>query len=364
MRIHYVTPGYLPAVGGVETHVRSLARLAVDRGHDVTVHTGGRRDERSEDSGVAVVRYRPRVSLGYYAAWFTPEVHASEVLHLHGYGFLPNDLAARRAPRSRLFHTLHHGIAQPRPGLTGPLRWSMYEALWGHRTLRRCARVFPSSPADVPALRDLGIPPGRIEVMPTGLPDEAFENRKGEPPAQLPRDPFFLFVGRLSKDKCVDHLLSALMKLGPSASLVIAGPDAGDERRLRAVAARLGVAGRAIFAGFVPEETKRWLFDNCVAYVLPSRYEAQGIGILEAWARGRPVVASAVGGVKYLVRHGVDGLLYPHGDMDALVSSLRQLAENASMRASLGSEGRRRAWSEYRLQVLGSRMMHLYETGT
>lgn len=360
MRIHYVTPGYHPDVGGVETHVRQLAHFAARRGHAVTVHTRGARTEAATDGAVSVRRYRPRASLGYYAVWFTPRVEDADLVHLHGYGFLPNDRAARRAGDRPLFYTLDHGLKQPRGGTLGSVKWSVYETVWARGTFRRCTRILPLSRADVPPLVHMGIPLSRIEVSPVGLPEASFDDRGGRPPAGVEAEPFFLYLGRIHPDKAIGDLLRALAHAGRDAKAVVAGSDGEERARLGRLATQIGVADRVRFPGHVSEDEKRWLLDRCTALVLPSKYEAQGIAILEAWARGKPVIASAVGGVPFVVKDEETGLLYRQGNVDALARRMRRLIEDEALGPTLGQAGLAVARARYRHEVISSRVLDMY----
>ena len=101
----------------------------------------------------------------------------------------------------------------------------------------------------------------------------------------------------------------------------------------RALAARLGAAGRVHFPGLcqdVPE-----LLSACDFFALASDWEGSPVSILEAMAARLPVVATAVGGVPELVEHGANGLLVPPGDKASLTQALAELAGNAALRSAM-----------------------------
>src|SRR3970282_2951872 len=164
---------------------------------------------------------------------------------------------------------------------------------------------------------------------------------------------YILFVGRLHREKSLDHLLRAGAALRErDVSLVLAGPDAGGRRGLEAPAAALGLGDRIRFLGSVDESTKRDLLAGCECLVLPSFYEAQGITILEAWAQCRPVVARQGGGIPYLVRDGTDGLLYRWGDAATLADHLKKLLRDRSLADAMGRAGREKALGGFGLNSL------------
>src|SRR5262249_19304748 len=131
-----------------------------------------------------------------------------------------------------------------------------------------------------------------------------------------PESPLLLFVGRLERLKGVEVILRAMALCDelPGLRLAVIGEDSRDaeeseEERLRALAARLGVAGRGEFRGSVPQAE---LPDHCraaAACVRPSHSEAFGLVGREAQACARPVIAADVAGLASVVRDGVTGFL-------------------------------------------------------
>ena len=139
------------------------------------------------------------------------------------------------------------------------------------------------------------------------------ERFTGPEPAPAVDRPHALFVGALEPYKSVDVLLEAwrdVVERVPGARLTVVGSGTQREALLRR--ARLAtLEGSVKFTGTVPREEVRDLLDASRLLVLPSRSEGMGRVILEAFARGRPVVATRVGGVPELVEDGVTGRLVP-----------------------------------------------------
>ena len=158
----------------------------------------------------------------------------------------------------------------------------------------------------------------------------------------IPADALLLgTVARLEPEKGHRYLVEAMpsvMARAPEAWLVIVGE--GSERdALEAQAASLPAParGRIIFTGR-RDDISAVTADLDIA-VLPSLREAQGISLLEAMARCRPVVATAVGGIPEVVTDGVSGLLVPPADPAALADALVRLAESPALRMMLGEAG-------------------------
>ncbi len=155
-------------------------------------------------------------------------------------------------------------------------------------------------------------------------------------------------LGRLSRDKGTPELVRAFAAVAgrhPEASLHLAGD--GDTRPVQQDSAALGIASRVHVPGWVRGDAKEAMLRSAAIYVLPSHFEGLPMGVLEAMARGIPVLASAVGGVPDAVLDGRDGLLVPVGDVQRLTAALDRMLSDAPLRARLGSSARARATREF-----------------
>ena len=155
--------------------------------------------------------------------------------------------------------------------------------------------------------------------------------------------PLFLSLGRLHESKAHDVTLKALAQI-PDAWLWIAG-SGPLERELNDLAARLGVAGRVRFLGWRNDASA--LYRAADACLFPSRFEPLGNVVIQAWAHGLPIVAAASQGPKDLIADGVDGLLVPIDDVDALVDVARRLIGEPDLSPRLAEAGRRRVMDEF-----------------
>jgi glycosyltransferase involved in cell wall biosynthesis len=150
-----------------------------------------------------------------------------------------------------------------------------------------------------------------------------------------------LYVGRLSHEKGVDVLLTAMSMLHRPASLIVAG-DGPERDALTAQAADLGLHD-VQFVGQVPKSRVEDLLRAALAMVLPARWhENQPMSILEAFAAGLPVVSTAVGGITELIDNGVDGRVVPHDDAAALADALAEFIDAPDMALTAGANARRK----------------------
>jgi glycosyltransferase involved in cell wall biosynthesis len=173
------------------------------------------------------------------------------------------------------------------------------------------------------------------------------------PPAPAGSPPRLLYVGRLAPEKGIEVLLEALRAVrasGPAAGAPVltlvgwdyVGSTYGAELRARIAGSDL--AGAVSFAGHVPYGPRLFaLYDSHDALVLPSFTEGFPQVILEAMARGVPVVATRVGGVPRVVEDGRSGLLVPSGDAPSLARALGRITGDRGLAAALAAAGQRAA---------------------
>ncbi len=200
-----------------------------------------------------------------------------------------------------------------------------------------------------------------IRVVPNALEIEWEEMLVGLPAPPVGAGKTVLVVGRLSERKGQREAILALRAVrdaGVPADLVLVGEEFGDKEfksQLRALAKRVGVEPYVRFAGYCSDPYQEYELANVV--LVPSvQPEAFGLVALEGMMAGRPVVASACGGLREIVVDGLTGLLVPPADVDALGRAVvRVLADDAAA-LQMGAEGRRRAVSEFSEAKYGLRL--------
>ncbi|MGH2445288.1 MAG: glycosyltransferase family 4 protein [Candidatus Limnocylindria bacterium] len=173
----------------------------------------------------------------------------------------------------------------------------------------------------------------------------------------IPREaPLVGVIARLAPEKGHRYLLDAwpaVLARAPTAWLAIVGE--GSE----ADALRAAFPPQVVFTGR-REDVSAVTADLTVA-VLPSLREAQGISILEAMARCRPVVASAVGGIPEVITDGLDGLLVPPADPGALAEAIGSLLEDPAMRERIGKAGYRTVADRFSIDAQVRRIESVYD---
>ena len=198
--------------------------------------------------------------------------------------------------------------------------------------------------------------PVHIDVIPNGMDLKAL-------PVRAPADgapPHIVFAGRFVEQKNPQHLIEALSRLKHlswTCSMLGDGPLLESARK---TAARCGLSERLSFPGWVTPEDVLNVFARSDILVLPSRSEGLSVVGVQALGMGLALVLSNAGGNGELVREGENGFLFPTGDADALVSSLKKLLENPSMLQSAQQKSRELA-QEFDLETIVGQYESLFK---
>jgi glycogen synthase len=369
-RVALVASSYHPHTGGVESHVRHVARVLAARGRSVevwTVDRGERLGTRRVDG--VLVRYLPcpqpssrpgdvaRFGLaapGAALAW--GRAHAAfrpDVLHVQCFG--PNGayaLALRTLTRTPLVVSSHgetfaddFSVFEHSRILGAALRRSVDVA----SAVTGCSRVVTDDLVRFGAERAAVVPNG-VEL--DGRSTASASSDPAVDPARATTaerrraqggPPVVLAVGRIEHVKGFDLLVDAFASsaLRDRARLVVVG-DGGEAASLRRRVAAQGLGDRVELPGRLEpaEVAARMAVADVV--VVPSRADAAPLVVLEGWRSGRPVVATVRGGPPEIVTHGVDGVLVDPQDTPALAGAVLGLLDDPERADRIGAAGRRR----------------------
>jgi glycosyltransferase involved in cell wall biosynthesis len=328
-----------PQSGGAEVHLHEIFGRLARRGHTVHLLCSGFPGAPSTDEadGMRIHRVGGRHTFTLAAAPFYRRHLASE-----NFDVVVEDLNKIplftpywvRRPLVLLVHHLFGSTAFREASVPFAAATWLFE-----RPIPLVYRGLPAEAVSESTRDDLvarGLKREDVRVIHNGVDVEFF---RPDPSVVRAAEPTFLSVGRLKKYKRIDHAIQAVARLksrGASVRLRIAGKG-DDEPRLRQMVDALAVGDRVSFEGFVTEERKRDLMRRAWATVQPSPKEGWGITNVEAAACGTPTIASDSPGLRESVVHGRTGILYPHGDVDALAAALGRLASDAGEVARLGA---------------------------
>jgi glycosyltransferase involved in cell wall biosynthesis len=209
--------------------------------------------------------------------------------------------------------------------------------------------------AKLELVNDWGVNPEKVAVVKQGVdstffvPDIARLNSiRGN--YNVPTN-YCIFVGRLSPMKGPQYLLQAIRNLDISCLIVGDGPYL---HQLEIMAKKLGISHRVTFTGLLPLSEVRDLYGGALFFVLPTLKEGSPLVILEAMSSSLPVISTAVSGIPDLVVNGHNGFIAPPADIDSLRNFIKTLADNPSLRKSMGLNARQTAiendWREVALK--------------
>ena len=366
--------------GGQNVHVAALAAGLVRRGHEVTVHT--RRDTTWASAaepcadGYVVRRVNagpptevPKDDLLQYMPAFGDRLgerlraEPVDLVHAH---FWMSGIAALRATEGTGIPVLQtfHALGSVKRREQGAADTSPPSRIHHERRLcREVDHVIATCSDEIAELEALGLVPSRASTIPCGVDTDLFHPGPRRDPDGPPR---LLVIGRLVTRKGIGNTIEALAQL-PGVELVVAGGPRADAldadpavARLRALAARLGVADRVRFLGGVARPDVPALIRDSDVVVTVPWYEPFGIVPLEGMACGRPVVGTAVGGLLDTVVPGETGELVPPRRPDQLADTLRALLQDADRRAAYGRAARLRATSRYDWRHVVSQTENVY----
>ena len=220
------------------------------------------------------------------------------------------------------------------------------------------------------------VTPGKVHVIRNGIDTEYYHpdpsthvlERLGVDPTR----PYVAFVGRITHQKGLSHLLRAGLRLDPSAQMVLLAGAADTTRAKADIDAAVNELkarrdGVFVVPEMLPRREVRQVLSHALVFCCPSVYEPLGIVNLEAMACQTAVVASAVGGIPEVVTDQVTGLLAPYDQTDpagferALAERINSLIADPGRAAAMGRAGRERAVAEVGWDTVAARTVELYQ---
>jgi alpha-maltose-1-phosphate synthase len=377
MKALMLTREYPPQIyGGAGVVVGELTR-ALARRMQVEVRCFGERPPSTD--GVTLRGYRPweRLAAGADGPRFAPALETlsialamardpvdAQVAHAHTWYADMAGVWIRTLYRIPLIVTLH-SMEPLRPWKADQLGSGYLLSSWiektGVETADRVIAVSAQMRDDI--LRHFAVDPDRVVVIHNGIDPERFRRveRHDALDRRVVRPPYVLFVGRITDQKGIFHLLEAARKLPAGVQVVLcaSAPDTPEieERLRRALAEHPNVLW---ISEMVPVEEVIQLYSHAAVFACPSVYEPFGLINLEAMACGTPVVASAVGGILEVVEDERTGLLVPPGKPDELATALRRVLDDRDLAARFGEAGRRRVEERFSWASVAERTARVY----
>ena len=385
--------------GGMNVYVRDLSRELARRGHHVDIYTRSqdgthpRINQNGLGRGARVIHLRAGPEYPYnknlvydHLPEFVDGVLAQaqtdgveyDVLHSHYWlsGVVAQELRQRwGTPILHMFHTLGEmkNVVAQRPEERETGRRIDVES----DIVQFADGLIAATPVEEEQLVQLyGADPSRIHVVSPGVDIERFhpipQAHAKERIALCPDCHLILFVGRIEPLKGINNLLRAIAlvvakrpELREQLHVPIVGGDVDRIReddemvRLQELREDLGIGDIVTFLGARDQDTLQYYYSAAEMVVMPSDYESFGMVALEAMACGTPVIASDVGGLSFLVRHGRTGYRVPARDPKALAAKITRLLTDEGLRRRIGQ--RAACWAEsYAWPRIADRIEALY----
>jgi starch synthase len=383
MRVAVLSREYPPEVyGGAGVHVEFLVR-ELRRLVDVDVHCfGAARTEPGVHAYAAPTELREANS-ALRTIGTDLEIAAAlgeaDVLHSHTwYANLAGVLGAQLhgVPHVLTAHSLEPQRPWKAEQLGGGYRVSSWAERQAYETADAVVAVSYGMRADVLDAYPF-VDPAKVHVIHNGIDTSLYAPSDGTDALVRhgidPGRPSAIFVGRITRQKGVDHLLRAAERFDPEVQLILCAgaPDTP------AIAAETTAAVEHLSATrtnvvwiqqMLPRDELTQLLTHATVFVCPSVYEPLGIVNLEAMSCETAVVASAVGGIPEVVADGLTGVLVPFHAVPAeefeagLADAVNALCADPTRAQAMGRAGRERALHEFGWDAIAHRTVELYES--
>ena len=396
-KVALFTNEYPPNVyGGAGVHVEYLSR-ELSRLVAVEVRCFGAQDIQADNLRVkgygawseAKVDTDPRFGGALDALYRNLEMAKdnldANVVHCHTWYADMGGFLAKKLWGIPLVVTIH-SLEPLRPWKVEQLGNAYYLSSWIEKTGIEDADavIAVSNETKNDVLRFFDIPPEKIHVIHNGIDLQQYQHtgatdalvRRGVDPSR----PFVLFVGRITRQKGIIHLVNAIPEIDPSLQIVLAAgaPDTkeiGEEMEGRVAEVSQGREGIIWIREMMPRDDVIQFYSQAAVFCCPSVYEPFGIINLEAMACETAVVASAVGGIPEVVVPGETGILVPlalkPGTFDPvdpaqfshdLAQAINTVALDPELRERFGRNGRRRVEEHFSWTAIAERTLNLYQT--
>lgn len=395
MRIDIVSKEFPPSIyGGAGVHVAELTRVLASRA-DLVVHAFG--EPRERDYHGAAVRSYPNPQ-GFEAENGAVQTLATDltmvgafegadVIHSHTW------YANMAGHLGKLMHGVPHVLSAHS---LEPLRPWKAEQLGGGYAISSWAESTAYHGADAVIAvsdgmrRDIlacypDVDPAKVHTVHNGIDTQVWTPQTGTGALEKygidPRKPSVAFVGRITRQKGVPHLLRAALQLPPEVQLVlcVGAPDTPElASEVNGLIAQLRGQreGVVVIEGMIPRHEVMEILTSATVFACPSVYEPLGIVNLEAMACGTAVVASAVGGIPEVVEEGVTGSLVSFEQADDatgtpvdedgfaadFAAALTRVLEDPEQARRMGEAGRRRAVEHFSWDTIAERTLEVYRS--
>jgi len=386
LKILHVSTSYKPSfeTGGVARSCYEMTTSLAKMGHDVTVYTTDRGENRVDAKknspinvdGVKVyyfknisnhIAFRSKIITPYYAPIIARKVLKKfDIIHIHEHRTL---LAAIVSHYARKYDVPY--VVQPR----GSLKYDkgqnhlkkFFDLICGKKILNKSSKLLALTSNEKEEFLEFDIPERKIKIVPNAInPNVVPENlKKGKFRDKYDIDDntkIILFLGRLNKIKGIDRLLKALPHLkNEDYQCIIVGPGKKDyKNELKNIVNENKLEDKVIFTGALYGKDKYKAYNDADVYVLPSRYEGFPNTALEAGLMRNPVILSDAIPLSAELNEENAGIVF-NGDVEDLVKKLNFILENKTHRDALGKTMKKLIMEKYTYEKIIKQLLDTYK---
>lgn len=268
--------------------------------------------------------------------YFFKQIKKSDIVHFNNPPVdfsLPFPFLAKLFGKKQIYH-LQGGLFVEKKKLV----WNILRILFKMQ-LVFLNKIIVSSMHMYSLAKKIGVDEKKLKLIPVGVNVSRFNTAN---PISLEGFPKIVFVGRLVKAKGVEVVIRSLLmvkKVYPNVKLYIIG-EGSSKNEFKELTKKLGLLNNTLFSGFVDASILPSYYKSADICIFPSIYqEPFGIVLLEAMASEKPVIASNIGGMKEIIKNGVNGLLVEPGDWKGLAEAILYLTNNESFARKIAKNG-------------------------
>jgi 1,2-diacylglycerol 3-alpha-glucosyltransferase len=369
MRIAMVTDSYYPTRDGVVTSITTIKNALESLGHEVFVIAPDPGKEFHQEG----VRYFPAIEFKGYKGYYVPVFPSNkidvmkdldvDVIHIHGIAVmaLKGMICARtlKMPAVITFHTMvgdtmryYSPVPMPQ-ALSEKLVWTYLKNI-----LKRADAVIAPTESTALELKNKGVCSRDLRVIPTGIDVCRFvpgiDGSELKKKYTIGEKKVIVCVGRVSYEKEIDVLIKAMIDIDDVVLMIVGRGPAQDD--LKELVTKLGIGKKVIFTGFVPDSELVQYYGVADVSASASRFETQGLSILEAMSCGLPVVCTNARALADFVKNDENGYLFDGTSEDCSRVIRKALSADDSIRKNA-----RKTAEQFSITLSVAKTVSLYE---
>jgi glycosyltransferase involved in cell wall biosynthesis len=356
INITYVIPYFYPFTGGAENNCLALAKAMANIGHKVTVLTSDYSLSKIDQESFVPLdnievkylkKYNKQYYLGFYPKLLKEIVFSkSDVIHVHGFGFIWQDfclIIKKIISRKTRFINTPHGPFMALNNYSKGAKilkflYTLIQRLFVRFIYNKIIQV---NPKQYLWLSDYGINRNNIELIENGIDNDFFEEEdisEIKTKYSLNRKIVISFVGRFEQYKGVQDILTALQTICNSKKnikFIAMGNEGAYLETLKAQIVENKLEKYVEILITPSNEIIRQILSVSQIFILPSQWEAFGISIVEAMAKGNAIITTRTEGGEYLIKDKNNGYLFDYGDTQELLRLIENMINDKVLLANI-----------------------------